>query len=818
MWGRGHTETHLWQNLCMPDMNRIPDLSRTNIVCFGPFRLDTVAGELQHGERRLLLQEQPLKILILLLARPGEVITREEIRRALWPGDTVVEFDHSINAALKKLRSALGDSADEPRFVETVARRGYRLIAPLIRLTTTTSEPTQLAEHTLSPTTPASPSEAAQQDMRYGRWPKRVVESRKRFRRWLLTVAAVVVLLALGAGSYFYFHRTPKLTDKDTIVLADFTNRTEDAVFEGTLREGLSVQLEQSPFLNIISDQQSLQTLQMMGQNPDAKITPQMARELCQRTGSAAVVNGSIAEIGTRYLLTLKAVSCVSGESLASAEAQATDKNNVLDALGKTAAEIRGKLGESLSTVQKFNTPLEQATTPSLEALEAYTMGEKLAFGQGEHAAAIPFYQRAILLDHNFAMAYVSLSIVYIVLGETSLSIEAIKKAYELRQSVSEEERFSIDTRYYDTVTEDIEKLRQELEFRVQTHPRSSRNHLGLVYQALGQYDQALLEFRESLPLYPEDSRSYFNLLRAYFVVGRLREAHDTFDQAIAKHLDSLWLRVYRYDLAFLENDATGMRQQVTWSSDKPGFDDMFLNLEADTGGYSGHAREARELSRQAVEFAGRAERNGRAADHEVNAAIRESLFGNFAEAQRLANASLNRSPGPLVQYKAGITLALGRDVVGAENLANEMRRRYPENLMTRRQRIPTIQALVALDRNHVANAIEVMESIPTEVVQSNPYQEADFFSVYVRGEAYLAAHRGAEAGAEFQKIPDHRGFILNQPIGALAHLQIGRAYAMQGDVAKAKAAYHDFLTLWKDADPDIPVLREAKAEYAKLQ
>ncbi len=336
---------------------------------------------------------------------------------------------------------------------------------------------------------------------------------------------------------------------------------------------------------------------------------------------------------------------------------------------------------------------------------------------------------------------------------------------------------------------------------------------------ALGQYDQALLEFRESLPLAPEDSLSYFNLLRGYFVVGRLREAEETFDQAEAKHLDSLWLRVFRYDLAFLENDATGMQQQVTWSLDKPGFEDMFLHLEADTAAYSGHAREARELSRQAVEFARRAELNGRAADHEVNAAMRESLFGNLAEAQRQAKASLNRSPDTFIQYKAAIALALGRDVVGAENLANEMRRRYPENLIMRRQRIPTIQALVALDRNHVATAIEVLDSIPIEVWESTPYNKIDdFLPVYVRGEAYLAAHRGAEARAEFQKILDNRGIIVNQPIGALAHLQIGRAYAMQGDVAKAKAAYHDFLTLWKDADPDIPILREAKDEYAKLQ
>ena len=370
-------------------------------------------------------------------------------------------------------------------------------------------------------------------------------------------------------------------------------------------------------------------------------------------------------------------------------------------------------------------------------------------------------------------------------------------------------------------VTEDIEKSRQEYELWTQTYPRNqvSRNNLGVIYLALDQYSQALLEFRESLSVAPESSHSYSNLLRGYFFVGRLREAEETFDQAEARHLDSVWLRLFRYHLAFLESDAAGMQQQVTWSQDKPRFRDVFLHLEAETAAYSGHAREARELSRQAVEFARRAELNAGAADHEVKAAVRESLFGNLAEAQRLAKASLIRSSDKYIQYQAAIALALGRDVVGAENLANEMRRRYPENLIMRRQRIPTIQALVALDRHHVATAIEVLDSIPIEVWESTPDNNIDdFLPVYVRGEAYLAALRGVESKAQFQRILDHRGVIVNQPIGALAHLQIARAYVMQGEVAKAKAAYHEFLTLWKDADPDIPILREAKDEYAKLQ
>ena len=500
------------------------------LLRFGDFEVDLRTGELRKAGLKLKFGGQPFQVLSILLERPGDLVTRGELQKRLWP-DTFVDVDQNLNTAINKIREVLGDSAESPRFIETLSRRGYRFIGELEPRTPDAApcgsngdrNPGQMRLETAAPS-PALAGNVADAETRNE---KSKEASRKRFRTWLVSVVAVIVLFALGAGSYFYFHRTPKLTDKDTIVLADFTNRTEDAVFDGTLREGLSVQLEQSPFLSIISDQQSLQTLQMMGQNPDVKITPQIARELCQRTGSAAVVNGSIAEIGTRYLLTLKAVNCVSGESLASAKAQATDKNNVLDALGKTASEIRRKLGESLSTVEKFNTPLEQATTPSLEALEAYTMGRKMYRGKGEHAAALPFLQRAIMLDHNFAIAYAALGTVYAINGETSLSIENLKKAYELRQSVSEQERFYIETHYYDYVTEDIEKSRQEYELWTQTYPRNqvSRNNLGVIYLALDQYSQALLEFRESLSVAPESAHSYSNLLRGYFFVGRLREA-----------------------------------------------------------------------------------------------------------------------------------------------------------------------------------------------------------------------------------------------------------------------------------------------------
>ena len=632
-----------------------------------------------------------------------------------------------------------------------------------------------------------------------------------RNRRVPWIAGALVVMMAVVAG-YFFFRRPAKLTEKDTVVLADFANFTGDAVFDGTLRQGLAVQLEQSPFLSLVSEQQIQRTLRMMDQSPDAKLTREIASQVCVRTGSAAVLDGSIAQIGTQYSLIFKAVNCLSGESLASTEAEASDKNHILDALSKAATAMRRRLGESQNTVQKFDTPLEQATTPSLEALKAYSTGTMMFWGKGEHAAAVPFFQRAIILDPNFSMAYAVLGTVYDVLGQSSLAIENAKKAYELRDAVSDLEKFYIDSHYYDVVIGNIEKSRQVYELWAQTYPRNqgARNNLGVIYRSLGQYDQSLSEFREGLRVAPESALSYFNLVNAYLALGRLEEAQATFEQAEAKKLDSPWLRIFRYQLAFLQNDAIGMERQVAWSLGKPGVEDMFLNLEAVTAAYFGHIRKAREFSRQAVDSAERAEQKETAATYEADAALREALFGNATEAQHRAMASLQLSTGPDVQYQTALALAFAGEEVRAEHLANDLGRQYRENIRVQFKRLPTIHALLALDRKDIAKAIELL--------QSAPYEGGDFFPVYVRGEAYLAAHRGSEATAEFQKILDHPGVLANDPICALSHLGLARGYAISRDTAKARVAYNDFLTLWKDADPDIPILKEAKAEYARLQ
>ena len=650
------------------------------------------------------------------------------------------------------------------------------------------------------------------------------VEVATRVRRklcWRDVAYPLAAIVAIATGVLFFHSRKAHaLTDKDTIVLADFTNTTGDPVFDSTLRQGLSVQLEQSPFLKIISDQQIQQVLKMMGQKSDATLTPETARELCQRTASAAVLDGSIATLGNQYVLGLKAVNCRTGDSLAQEQATADGKERVLNVLGEAATKLRQKLGESLSTVQKFDSPLEQATTPSLEALQAYSLGWKTQWVRGDSAAAVPFFQRAIQLDPNFAMAYASLGTSYWVVAETSLGAENMKKAYALRERVSIREKFYIESHYHDFVTGDMEKTRQACELWTQTYPRDDvpKIVLGVVYSKLGQYDKLLAENREALGLYAS-AVNYANLADSYLYLNRLDEARATAAEAQAKKLDSPYLRFLLYQLAFLQNNAAGMAQQVTWASGKSGWEDVLAAEEADSAAYSGQLGTARKLSRRAVASAERAEEKETAAGYEADAALREALFGNAAEARQRTAAALRLSRGRDVQYGAALALALAGDAAQAETLADDMAKRFTEDTLVQFNYLPTIHAQVTLIRKDHSKAIDILQRAASyELGTPADRVSPALYPVYVRGEAYLAARQGSESAAEFQKILDHRGIVLNEPIGALAHLGLGRAYAMQGDTAKARAAYQDFLTLWKDADADIPVFIAAKAEYAKLQ
>jgi eukaryotic-like serine/threonine-protein kinase len=646
--------------------------------------------------------------------------------------------------------------------------------------------------------------------------------SKKGIRTWAIA-GAVGTLVVLAAAGYFHFHRTPKLTDKDTIVLADFDNLTGDPVFDGTLRQGLAVQLEQSPFLSLISDQQVQQTLGLMGQSVDAKLTPKIARELCQRTQSAAVLDGSIAQIGTQYLLTLRAINCANGASLASSEAQASGKNRVLDALGKMASELRAKLGESLSTVHNFDTPLEQATTGSLEALKTFSSGVKVQSTVGD-AAAIPFFRHAIELDQNFALAYVRLGVAFTSIGEPTMALGYTRKAYELRDKTSEPEKYFISAIFYKEVAGDTASAEQSCKFWMQAYPRAEFPHeylSGAIYPVIGQFEKATEEATEAIRLNPENPTSYAFLLDGYIALDRLEEAKAAYRQALDRKLDNAFFPPALYQIAFLQNDKTGMAQQVARSAGQPGLEDELLGLEAESASYSGRLTDARDFSKQAMASAERAQEKEAASIYAALSGLREALFGNLQEARRRASNALARSAGRDVRFGAALTFAFAGEFGRAQLLAEELAVSFPEDTLVQSNFLPVLRAKLALGRGNASQAIEILKSAaPYELGQTtaSTYGWNALYPVFVRGEAYLAAHQGTEAAAEFQKILDHHGIVINSPIGALAHLGLARAYALAGDKARARTKFQDFFTLWKDADPQIPTLLQAKKEFANLR
>jgi serine/threonine protein kinase/tetratricopeptide (TPR) repeat protein len=645
-----------------------------------------------------------------------------------------------------------------------------------------------------------------------------------RRKLWKVLVPVALVLLAASIVGAFYFRSrqtTARLTDRDTIVLSDFDNKTGDPVFDDALKQGLAIQLEQSPFLSLVSEQRVRQNLGLMGQSPDARITPQMARELCQRAEGAAEVDGSIAMLGSQYVLALGAVNCRTGDTLGREQITAEDKNHVLAALGKAVTSLRTKLGESLGTVQKYDTPLEEASTNSLEALQAYSLGRKMMVVKGDNLAAVPLFQKAIGGDGNFAMAYASLGTAYHNLGERNLAAENTKKSFDLREHVSEREKYYIESHYYHFVTGNLEKARKVYELWAQTYPREvvPPANLGVLYQNLGEYDKAIEEFREALRLVPDDALTYGDLVISYICLNRLKEAVTTAEEAQAKNFDSVDLRLYLYELGFLQHDTARMAQQVTWAMGKPGSESLLLYFEANTAAYSGQLNKSREFSRQAVASAERAGEKDRAVGAEATAALSEALFGNAAEAQRHATAATAQSIGQDGQYAAALALAVAGDSSRAEGIVDGLARRFPEDTTVQFNYLPTIRAQLALNRSDAAKAIETLQAAaPYELgVAGSTTFLTNLYPVYVRGEAYLAADRGSDAAIEFQKILVWRGVVVNEPIGALARLGLARAYVLQGDTVKARTAYLDFLTLWKDADPGIPIHKQAKAEYAKL-
>jgi len=635
-----------------------------------------------------------------------------------------------------------------------------------------------------------------------------------RWRAALPIAGALLVVLGLGVGVYFYDRRAPKLTDKDSIVLADFANTTGDPVFDGTLRQGLAAQLEQTPFLQLVSDDQVGQTLRLMEKPPDARLTPAVAREVCQRANATAAIEGSIAALGRQYVIGLNAVNCANGETLAAEQVTANGKEKVLAALTTAASELRSKLGESRASLERFDTPLDQVTTPSLEALQAWSLGSQ-SFLEGDIPSATSFFQRAVDIDSDFAIAYSTLGMAQFRNSEYRRATENSMKGYALRDRASTREKFAISSDYNIVVTGDMDEAVQICEQWAKTFPRDSGAFIALngASAYAGRWEESLSAAREMLRLDPT-AYAYASVAITSVFLGHFDEARATIQQAEASHIDALQYRSDLYVAAFVQSDSAGMAK---WSARLPtGIRDELLSY---TAAYGGHLSRARDLAQRATASTKQQGARELMGSYQVNGALLEALFGNFSEAQTALRGAGSFLMNRDLEGEAAITWALSGDAVQAQKLADDLRERFPDATYIRFGALPATEGILAVRRGDGQEAIENLRAISSRELII-PYDETmpAMVPVYVSGEVYLAAHRGAEAASEFQMIVDHPGVAGNFPIGALAHLGLGRAYALQGDAAKARAAYQDFLSLWKDADPDIPVLKQAKAEYAKLQ
>jgi DNA-binding winged helix-turn-helix (wHTH) protein/Tfp pilus assembly protein PilF len=777
-----------------------PDETVKELYEFGPFRVDPEKELLLRAGEQVPLTPKTFQILLVLVRHSKEVVTKDDLMKTVWP-DTFVE-EANLSRNIFMLRKALGESPQD-RYIVTVPGRGYKL-----------AESVSLVPERELSLVVANRS----------RLQVEVEETTGWSWRWIALAAAL--LLATGVPTFLLLrHRAtpPVLSAKDTVVLADFGNSTGDPVFDGTLRQGLAVQLDQSPYLSLISDDRIHRTLRLMGRQPDARLTTEIAREICERTGSAAVLEGSIAPLGSQYAMGLRAKDCRTGDVLDEEQVEAARKEDVLNALGQMAGRFRARVGESLYTIKEHNTPLAEATTPSLEALEAYSTAWRVLASSGA-TSAMPLFRHAIEIDPGFAMAHASLGRMYADIDESDLSAESTRRAWQLRERASDRERFFITASYEMLVTGNLEEALQTCETWARTYPRDVIAHTflsGYPNKVAGRYEQAAAEAQTAIEINPDFAIGYYNLAVNHAYRGRLDEAENTLRRASGGGLEIDEFLMLEYDIAFLRGDRAGMDQVADRARARLEAENWTSNKEAFALAYSGHLQQARSMSRRAVEHALQAGQRERAGLWEAGAAVREALLGNAAEAGKRATAALAFSNDREVEYGAAFALALSSDSRQAQALADDMERRFPEDTSVRFSYLLTLRAQLALNQGDAAKALEALQvAAPYELGVPRSSIHALFgalYPIYMRGEAYLAAHRGAEASTEFQKILDHRGIVVSDPIGVLAHLQLGRALAISGDTARAKAGYEGFFSLWKDADPDIPVLKQARAEYARL-
>jgi eukaryotic-like serine/threonine-protein kinase len=771
---------------------KVPAALPPEVVKFDEFELDCNRYQLLRAGHRLKLEKLPMELLILLLEKEGHLVTREEIVDRLWGEDVFLDTEHGINTAVRKIRNVLRDDPEAPRFVQTVTGKGYRFVAPI-----------NLGGNGVAPVMMDVP----------------VVTSQRRDRFWLVGSSIGVILIAALAGLFMWrsFWQQPrKLTEKDTVVIAEFNNTTGDPAFDGALLQALSADLAQSPFLTVLSDEQVQQTLQLMGQTPVAKLTADLAREVCQRTSSAAFLEGSVSQIGTQYLLVLKSVNCSTNELMTNSEVQANDKNHVLEALRNLAVETRNNLGGSLTSVQKSDVPMEPVTTSSLEALKTFSV---YAHGGGL-VPAFPSLLHVIELDPNFTEAYAQLADAYSDAGEAELAAEYAQKAFERRGNVSERERLSISSTYYFYTLGDLEQELRTERVAQQMYPRSwgPWNDASGTWRLLGEHDRALKESQEALRLNGNAVNPYLNVGSSLLCLERTEEARQIGLRALEHGIDAPGTHLLMYRAAFLKSDSNEMRKQIAPLLGETGKGIVMdaLLAQSSTEAYFGRLSSARTLSMRAFEKARKSKFYEMAAQVRVVDALREAEFGELAEARNDAGGALSLSSGRIVKLFSALALARAGDVGQAEALATELETKFGSNTLIQKYWLPTIRASIALARNKPAQALDFLNAGSYEFSDTQSFV-GNMYPVYVRGQAYLTMHQGRAAAAEFHKFVEHRGIVLNSPLGALARLGLARSYLLQGDTVRAGAAYLDFLELWRDADIGVPVLKQAKAEYAKL-
>jgi DNA-binding winged helix-turn-helix (wHTH) protein/tetratricopeptide (TPR) repeat protein len=763
--------------------------ARTRGTRFGAFEVDLRSGEVHKHGIRLKLQDQPFRVLALLLEHSGDVVTREELRQKLWPADTFVDFDTGLNSAIKKLRDVLGDSAEEPRYIETLPRRGYRFIGDIRNADLAVPN---AHEENLAPVRPAG----ATPEVRNNRRP--VVAA---------AVAALLIVTALAAWRVLLAR--PLLTQTDVILLANFVNRTGDPIFDNSLDKALEVKLTESPFLSLLPEADVRRTMGMMRHDPNERVTQELGIEVCKRQGLKAVVVPEIAAFGSRYLITLEAIDARNQKSIARQQEEAESKDKVIAALGKAGSQLRRRLGESLSSLEKYNAPLDLATTSSLEALQAYRTGQTL-YRSGKQREAIAFYERAVELDPQFCSAYSMLGSAYHGTGDDQASRKNFASAFKLKDGrVTQEENFQTTALYHSSITGDLEKETAILVLYKEVYPRSvfASNLLGIAYAQLGKTEEALQQFNWAIDHSPVPSAQYYsNASQALMILGRFDEAKKILDQWQQKGSLNSFQTATRYRIAFIENDAATMERLAR---EARGDDRSWLRLQMQLAFLRGDLSKLRSLSETLVEQQIHAKRMENAVNELAWHAGLESFLGDYASARKLCHqAGEAGNDSALGLWTCATALADAGDLAQAEELAAKLDRLFPEDTAQQKVLLPILRSIIERKRGNTVKAVDLLAPV-------TPYPNGAVS--YHRAQAYMAAGEHAKAAADFEMVIGHRGWPEWELFAPLSQLGLAQTYALQGDRENGRKAYENFFTTWKDAESDIPILRQAKAEYKKL-